>query len=467
VLLFIYLRRRVGDWAALLGMSLILFLGAAWRDLLWSFQVGFSGSVAAGLGMLLALDRDDRDGDRLACGLLVVSFTFSSLGLAFAAGAVVDLILSRRPRAGRLYVALVPLALFGGWWFGWGHTAESYVSLHNLATAPEYVFDAVSQAIASLLGLATPLGGFSTAPAGQPVGLAGLDWGRILLVVAIGLAAWRLRRLGGVPRALWIALAVGGAFWFLTAFNENLFRPPTSGRYQYQGAIFVLLIAAELLRGVRVGRRALAGAAVVTGVAVLSGLALLHDGYKFYRGESEGERAQLAAVEIARQTVAPGLTLMSGLNSIEAGAYLSAVDAFGSPAYTQVELVSSPGPARTAADKVLAEALPIRLAPASRVSPGAAAGRGPAGRGCRTVKASPAGGTGSFLRPGEFTLKARAATGAEVLLGRFSDGLPVDLGTLRPGPGGSLTIPADRSTRPWRLGLRGAGPVTVCEASEA
>jgi hypothetical protein len=202
-------------------------------------------------------------------------------------------------------------------------------------------------------------------------------------------------------------------------------------------------------------------------VAVLSGLVFLHQGYRSLRSASETQRAQLAAVEIARQTVAPGLTLMSGLNSIEAGAYLSAVDAFGSPAYTQVELVWRPDSARTVADKVLADALPIGLAPASRVSPGAAAGRGPAGRRCRAVKASPAGATGSLLRPGEFTLKARAATGAEVLLGRFSDGLPVDLGTLRPGPGGSLTIPADRSTRPWRLGLRGAGPVTVCEASEA
>jgi hypothetical protein len=468
VLLFIYLRRRVGDWAALLGTSLILFLGAAWRDLLWSFQVGFSGSVAAGLGMLLALDRDDRDGDRLACGMLVVSFAFSSLGLAFAAGAVVDLLLSRRPRAGRLYVAVVPLTLFGLWWLGWGHTAESYLSLHNLATAPEYVFDAVSQAIASLLGLATPLGGFSTASAGQPSGLAGLDWGRILLVVAIGLAGWRLRRLGGVPRALWIALAVGGAFWLLAAFNgDPVYRPPTSGRYQYPGAIFVLLIAAELLRGVRVGRRPFAGAAVVTGVAVISGLAFLHDGYKLRKSESDVERAQLAAVETARQTVAPGFTLTSGFNRIYAGAYLSAVDAFGSPAYTQVELVSSPGPARTAADEVLAKALPIGLAPASRASPRAAAGQGPAGRRCRTVQASPAGATALLLRPGEFTLKARAATKSGVLLGRFSDGLPVDLGTLPPGPGGSLTIPADRSTRPWRLGLRGAGPVTVCETPPA
>ncbi|MEK6272612.1 MAG: hypothetical protein AABM42_08200 [Actinomycetota bacterium] len=461
VLLFIYLRRRVGDWAALLGTSLILFLGAGWEVLLWSFQVGFTGSVAAGLGMLLALDRDDRAGDRLACGLLVVSVAFSTLGLAFAAAAVVDLILSRRPRAGRLYVAVVPLALYAVWWLGWGHTATSSVSFHNVPASPKYVFDAVSQVMASLLGLATPLTGDGVQP-------AGLDLGRILLVVAIGLVGWRLRRLGGVPRALWIALAVGGTFWLLAALNgDPRFHPPTSGRYQYQGAIFVLLIAAELLRGVRVGRRAFAGAAVVTGVAVLSGLAFLHDGYKFLKGGSQVERGQLAAVEIARQTVAPGFTVMSGLFPIEAGAYLSAVDAFGSPAYTQAELVSSHDPVRTAADTVLAQALRIRLAPASRVSPGAAAGRGLAGRRCRTVKASPAGGTGLLLPPGEFTLKARAATEAEVLLGSFSDGLPVDLGTLRPGPGGSLTIAADRSTRPWRLGLRGAGPVTVCEAPPA
>src|SRR3954467_2716410 len=43
VLLFAYLRRRVGDWLALLGAAVILFLGAAWEDLLWSFQIGFMG----------------------------------------------------------------------------------------------------------------------------------------------------------------------------------------------------------------------------------------------------------------------------------------------------------------------------------------------------------------------------------------------------------------------------------------
>jgi hypothetical protein len=59
VLLFAYLRSRVGDWLALLAAVLILFLGAAFEDLLWAFQLGYFASAAAGLGMLLALDRED------------------------------------------------------------------------------------------------------------------------------------------------------------------------------------------------------------------------------------------------------------------------------------------------------------------------------------------------------------------------------------------------------------------------
>ena len=145
-LLFIYLRRRVGDWPALLGSALILFLGAAWIDLLWAFQIGFSGSIAAGLGALLALDRDDRVGDRIACALLVVSISFSELGVPFVAGALVSVLVGGRPRIRRLYIAVVPLAFYAIWWLGWGHTAESAFSLDNVLESPKCVFDASSQA---------------------------------------------------------------------------------------------------------------------------------------------------------------------------------------------------------------------------------------------------------------------------------------------------------------------------------
>ena len=246
VLLFLYLHRRVGDWLALLGSVLVLFLGAAWNDLLWSFQIGFSASIAAGIGALLALDRDDRKGDLAACALLVLSTSFSELGVPFAVGALVSVALGPSPRRSRLYVAVVPLALYGIWYLGWGHMGPHRASFHNLVNSPKFVFDSVSQNLASLLGLATPL-------SGNGEYLVGLNWGRILLVIAIALAIWRLRRVGWPSRWLWAVLAAGGAFWFLTALNAiPLLRTPTTGRYQYPGAIFVLLIAAELLRGVRV-----------------------------------------------------------------------------------------------------------------------------------------------------------------------------------------------------------------------
>ncbi len=94
-LLFIYLRRRVDPWLALLGAGIVLFLGPAFDDLIWDFQMGFNGSLAFGLGALVMLERGDRRGDLAACGLLSVGMTFSSLELAFIAAALIDVLLGR------------------------------------------------------------------------------------------------------------------------------------------------------------------------------------------------------------------------------------------------------------------------------------------------------------------------------------------------------------------------------------
>jgi hypothetical protein len=456
VLLFVYLRPRVGDWPALLATSLILFLGAGWNDLLWPFQIGFSAPIAAGLGALLALDRDDRLGDLIAYALLVVASSFSEVGIPFVAGALVKLVVNGERSAKRLSVALVPFAFYAAWWLGWGHTAPSSFSLHNVLVSPTYVFDAVSQAMASLFGLATPLSGRGW----QPVGL---NSGRLLLVIAIGLAIWRLRSLGGVPRGLWIALAMGGTFWFLTAFNANaVLRPPTNGRLVYPSAVFVVLIATEFLRGARLGRRALATAAAVTAAAVISGVWFLHLGYGILDSLSKGARSRLAAIEIARETVNPTLALRSFITPIQAGPYLSAVDAFGSPAYSEQELASSSERVRQGVDNTLAIALGIKLEPAARASTASSSVRG-SGRGCRTEEASPAGQPGLELRPGVFTLRDRSAPGAVVQLARFSDDPSVSLGSLQPGRVVSLEIPPDRSTRLWRVGFRGTGRITLCD----
>ncbi|MDX6595140.1 MAG: hypothetical protein QOI72_522, partial [Solirubrobacterales bacterium] len=225
VLLFAYLRRRVGAWPAVISAILILFLGAAFEDLLFAFQIGYFASVAAGLGMLIALDHESDRSDRLACALLAVSLAFSSVGLAFAVGALVDLGLGRRPKLRRAYVALLPIALFGLWWIGWGHTAQNHVSAHNLIATPKFVFKAAGAGITSLLGLAT---GDGSAPS-QPH----LIWGELLLILGIALVGVRIYRDRGISRGLAIALALGLTFWIAAGVNRDVTRLPTSSRFQY------------------------------------------------------------------------------------------------------------------------------------------------------------------------------------------------------------------------------------------
>ncbi len=159
-LLFVYARRRIGDWGALIATMLILFLGAAFEDLLFAFQIGYFGSLAAGLGALIALDRDDHRGDVAASILLVVSLTFSSLGIAFVAAGAAEWVLNPRDRRRRVFVPGAAMLFYALWWLGWGHqaSAESLDPAFQLSVLPKvpgYMFETLAAALVSLAGLAT------------------------------------------------------------------------------------------------------------------------------------------------------------------------------------------------------------------------------------------------------------------------------------------------------------------------
>ena len=62
-LLYVYVRRRVGDWVALAAVLPILVMGTAYEDLLSAFQIGYFASMAFGIGALLAIERADGRGD--------------------------------------------------------------------------------------------------------------------------------------------------------------------------------------------------------------------------------------------------------------------------------------------------------------------------------------------------------------------------------------------------------------------
>ena len=210
------------------------------------------------------------------------------------------------------------------------------------------------------MGLGVPTGEFHDSP---------LDWGRPLLVLALALAGWRVYRRGRMPGRLWAAAAILLCFWSLTALNFNPFSAPTVGRYQYVGIVLIALVAAELLRGVRIGRSAVAAIVVVAAAAALANASRLRDAAHGLEGIAQQQRGGLAALELTRDEVDPELELteensdVDYLGLLDAGSYLSAADEDGSPAYSPQELETAPEAARIAADKVFGAALALRLEP--------------------------------------------------------------------------------------------------------
>ncbi len=114
VLLFAYARRRAGDVLALAAAATVLFLGTAWQDVLWPFQIGFLGSLAAWIGALLALDREDRRGDVAAAVLLALALSSSSLGIPLLLAFALE-VLGRPDRRARWWVIAAPAVLYGAW----------------------------------------------------------------------------------------------------------------------------------------------------------------------------------------------------------------------------------------------------------------------------------------------------------------------------------------------------------------
>jgi hypothetical protein len=452
-LLFAYVRRRVGPWLALFAAGLLLFLGPAFEVLFWPFEIGFVGSAAFGLAMLLVIERGDRRGDLAACLFLVLCLGFSSLGLSFIVGAAVAVLQS--PRAnwrGRAFVVVVPVVLYGLWYLGWGHEAVSHLSLRNVLASPRFVAEAMAIAVGNVFGLGTNPAGGSTDPV----------WGRALLIALVGLFAYRQWRKPRFPSTLWPVAAAAATNWFLTAFNEFPGREPIASRYQYAGAIFILLILANLLQGVRFSKWGTVAAAVITAAAIGPNLVVLKDGRDFFEQQAVLTQSDTGAIEISRRTIDPAFSLtpeVAGtgvLINISAIPYLTAVDEYGSPAYTPEELLSAPEEGRRQADIVLAQALPI-----STATQLGALGPGDGGN-CVAIPA----GAGSDLALGFGLTRIEVGPGdeAQLALRRFSqEQFPV----LTEGVEGDsvtvLRIPRDGAPAiPWHLQVSAEQDARVC-----
>jgi len=449
-LVFVLAARRIPRVPALLATALVLFLGAAWEDLLWAFQVGYMLSIAGGLATWVLLERDDRRGDVAAMLCLTVAAGSSSLGIALMVGVAVELAWRRQWRRG--FLVAVPAALYVLWYLTHG---ESQVTRESLINTPGYVADLMAAAVGGLVG-------------------RGLDWGRPLALVGLLVLVRRLARPLPVSARLAGLLATGLALWTVTALARSTISPPESSRYIYLGAVVIVLVGVELLRGVALGPRAVGLAAALTAYAALTGLTLMHAGATGLRKTSQIVTAELGALELAAAHAPPGYQPDPvKAPPVMAGSYLHTVRAIGSsPADTPAEIAAADSTSRAAADGVLVAleaptATPLATATPSPGAPTpsviAASGANVTGHGpCLEIAPSPASTVQVAVPAGGVAIFNHGRAPAALALRRFGDPYIPLAAPVAPGHASALHPAADASPVPWRLQLSGAGGVSVC-----
>lgn len=439
-LVFSYTRPRLGSAAAAAAGALILMFGPAWGNILWPFQMAWLISLASGLGALLMLDRGDRRGEAWACGLLALALASSGLGLALLLGAIVELLWGRRWR--ELWVVVVPGALYTLWWLIYQQTG----TLSQLRLVPRFVANEAASAVAALAGLAGHLGTSGTASGSL------LTFGRPLVALLSVLAVWRLVRLGHVSaRVANLAVALG-AFWLLSALSRAFIGPEEAwaSRYMYVGGFLIVLLVAELARGISVARPVAAVLGLAVLAAVVSNVGQMTAGARYLRAQGADTRAELGAMDIARPLVRSdyvSLVPNFPFPVVVAGRYFAAERTLGTPAATPAEISRLPETARADADTELVQIHRFAVRPAVGIS-------------C-VGRLQPVAGEVSRAVPAAGLL-LRAGPGPVAVAVRRFGSRPITVGELRPGERGLVRTAADGAPQPWKLVA--LGPLRVCAA---
>lgn len=451
-LTFELIRRRAGTIAALAPCIVLLFLGFAREQLLWPLDFNTAASLAAGLGAVLALERDDRRGEILACILLTLSVAMIELGLSFAVGIAVWLLLRHRVDGlRRAWIVLIPVALYAIWWLWARKFDQSETATGNLHLIPETFLDGAAAVMGSLTG---------TNPVQPGSYVNAVTWFGKALAVAAAIVLLARLWLGKLPRTIWVWLIVLGSYWSLLAVAA---RPAEAGRYIFVGAVLVVLIAADAVRR-RVSNGVAVALLLLALVALPANIAQLTEGRDddTLHHDPPVSQTEFAMLELAREHVAPDY-LVTGdprvaevdgglFIGIPADAYLDAAEHNGSFAYTLEEVREQDEELRLIADAALVGALGVTIEPTAAPRPGA---------NCRSAAPAPGEESASFEVPTGKTL-IRPATEAQtsLWLARFADS-PRSVGVdFLPAGWSALVIPVDEAPEPWRATVDAA--VVIC-----
>ncbi len=165
--------------------------GAGYENLLWAFQIGFVGSVALGLAVVLLVNHQGAWNRRDWTGwaLSIVGLMFSGITVTMVTVAGFTVLMRRGLRDAALTVA-VPGIVYLVWFSLVGHSSlgADRHSLNDVLAYPDYIWTGLRAAVEQAVGF----------PGSGPL-------------IVLGLAAWLLRRAGlaAGPAAPAFACALG------------------------------------------------------------------------------------------------------------------------------------------------------------------------------------------------------------------------------------------------------------------
>jgi hypothetical protein len=234
LLLFALIRRRSGDLLALAAMALVLFMGQGYENILQPFQISVVGSAFFGLLAQWILEKDGHWRRLLAAGALVAGLMCSGFGLFFAFAVAVRLVVERRWMTGPEVLGPPALA-YAAWFLTFGSTGLNHLGWpHDVRTTwtlVAFTAHGVGATFAAILG-ADP---------------SGAEWW--LLVPAAALLRWWLRR-SVEPLAVASAAALAVQFLLIGLERSQLgIHQAAAPRYLQSGAVFALVVLADLFRG--------------------------------------------------------------------------------------------------------------------------------------------------------------------------------------------------------------------------
>jgi hypothetical protein len=443
-LLFEVARRRVGNALGAAVALPVALLGTGWFVVLNPFNMQWSLSLAAMLGIVLLLDGEDRRYDPVISLLLLVALASSSLGVPIAVGVAARLALEGGGLR-RAWVVALPLTLYGAWFLHYGLHADRAPDA-SLTVSPAFLFHLAAGALAALAGV--PL-----ADGGVPHRDLVADIIHLLALVTLAIVATAAARTRSGRVALPLCTLV--VFWVVVTLSRGYQHAPYSTQYVFVGAVLLLLVALELAGNLEIPRWVAHVAAAAFCLSAALNASVLGHHADLRRHDAAIVRGEIGALILARDTAPENFRPDSDpirAPSVIAGTLFHAIAKVGSPPGAGVaEIERAPESVKVAADRVLVAAGAVEVITVPR----------PRRRACST------------LRPGREGADLDLAPGAAVMVlpperretrltwRRFASGIDNEPAIDLTGPS-LIAAHSDGAKRHWHARLVSSGSIATC-----